>query len=142
MDKVVLEKKLLGQLLPCLGRIGLKPQHQQAQRKLLRRKKSDENQTTVKATYIRHLSGRFQFALSAAIFCSSTNGGQKLEIFSYTEKFGLFMLTILAAAKNLAIKLKLQDIYEATKSLYKIFCCCKQSRALQLQPVLCTIMIQ
>ena len=43
------------------------------------------------------------FALPAAIFYSLTSGVQKLEIFSYTKKFGLFMLTILAAAKNFAM---------------------------------------
>ena len=81
----------------------LKQQHQQAQRELLRRKKSDKNQTTVKATQYVMRRGATDFALSAAIFCSSTSGVQKLEIFSYAKKFGLGMLTILAAAKNFDI---------------------------------------
>ena len=45
--------------------------------------------------------GATDFALPAAIFCSLTSGVQKLEIFSYTKKFGLVMLTILAGGKNL-----------------------------------------
>ena len=47
--------------------------------------------------------GAIDFALSAAIFCSLTSGVQKLEIFSYTKKFGLVMLTVLAGAKNFAM---------------------------------------
>ena len=47
--------------------------------------------------------GATDFALPAAIFCSLTSGVQKLEIFNYTIKFGLVMLTILAAAKNFAM---------------------------------------
>ena len=46
--------------------------------------------------------GATDFALPAAIFCSLTSGVQKLEIFSYTKKFGLVMLTILAGTKNFA----------------------------------------
>ena len=47
--------------------------------------------------------GATDFALSVAIFFSLASGVQKLEIFSYTIKFGLVMLTILAAAKNFAM---------------------------------------
>ena len=47
--------------------------------------------------------GATDFALPATIFCSLTSGVQKLEIFNYTIKFGLVMLTILAAAKNFAM---------------------------------------
>ena len=81
----------------------LKQQHQQAQRELRRRKKSEKNQATVKATHNVMRVGAIDFALPAAIFCSLTSGVQKLEIFSYTIKFGLIMLTILAAAKNFGI---------------------------------------
>ena len=52
--------------------------------------------------------GATDSALPAAIFCSLTSGVQKLEIFSYTKKFGLVMLTILAAAKNFAFTHKLK----------------------------------
>ena len=45
--------------------------------------------------------GATDFALPAAIVCSLTSGVQKLEIFSYTKKFGLVTLTILAGEKIL-----------------------------------------
>ena len=66
--------------------------------------------------------GATDFALPAAIVCSLRSGVQKLEIFSYTKKFGLVMLTILAGEKICYVtqKLKLSTIYEATKSIYKI----------------------
>ena len=70
---------------------------------MLRRKKSDKNQATVKAPHIVMGLGATDFTLPAAIFCSLTSGVQKLEIFSYTKKFGLVMLTILAVAKNFAM---------------------------------------
>ena len=56
----------------------------------------------MKATHILYdmRLGAIDFALPAAIFCSLTSGIQKLEIFSYTNKFGLTMLTILVEAKN------------------------------------------
>ena len=50
--------------------------------------------------------GATDFALPAAILCSLSSGVQKLEIFSYTKKLGLVMLTIPvdnAAAKNFAM---------------------------------------
>ena len=50
--------------------------------------------------------GATDFALPAAIFCSLTSGVQKLEIFSYTKKFGLIMLAILAAAKRFGMSHK------------------------------------
>ena len=52
--------------------------------------------------------GATDFALPAAMFCSLTNGVQKLEIFRCTKRFGLVMLTILAVAKIFAIKLELK----------------------------------
>ena len=58
------------------------------------------------------------FALPAAIFCSFTSGIQKLVIFGDIEKFELVMLTILAAAKNFAVKLKTYKTF--IKLLYKI----------------------
>ena len=79
----------------------------------------------MKATHHVICLGATDLALGAAIFCSLTNGGGKLEIFSYREKFGFItMLTILAAAKNFAIKPKTKDIYTATKVLYKITVSC------------------
>ena len=59
----------------------------------------------MKATHILYVMrlGATDFALPAAIFCSLTSGVQKLEIFSYTKKFGLVMLTILAGATNFAM---------------------------------------
>ena len=80
--------------------------------------------------------GATDFVLPAAIFCSLTSGVQKLEIFSYTEKFGLVMLTVHAAAKNFAMKLKLKTLMKQLNRFTKL-----QSRALQLQPVLLTIMM-
>ena len=80
--------------------------------------------------------GATDFSLPAAIFCSLTNGVQKLQIFSYREKFGLVMLTILAAAKKFAMKLKLKTFIKQLNRFTKL-----QSRALQLQPVLSIIMI-
>ena len=50
--------------------------------------------------------GATDLALPAAIFCSLKSGVQKLDIFSYTKKFGLVMLTILAAAKDFAMSHK------------------------------------
>ena len=47
--------------------------------------------------------GAADFALPAAIFCNLTSGVQKLEILSYSKKFGLVMLTILAGAKHFAM---------------------------------------
>ena len=70
------------------------------------------------------------FALPAVVFCSLTSGIQKSNIFSYTEKFGLVMLTILAAAKNFAMKLFVKQLNCFTKL---------QSRA--LQPVLRTTIL-
>ena len=57
----------------------------------------------MKATHILYVMrlGATDFALPAAIVCSLTSGVQKLEIFSYTKKFGLVMLTILAGEKIL-----------------------------------------
>ena len=57
---------------------------------------------TMKATHILYVMrlGATDFALPAAIVCSLTSGVQKL-IFSYTKKFGLVMLTILAGEKIL-----------------------------------------
>ena len=80
--------------------------------------------------------GATDFALPTAVFCSLTNGVQKLEIFCYTEKFGLVMFTILAAAKNFAVKLKLKTFMKQLNRFTKF-----QSQALLLQPVLRTIMI-
>ena len=50
--------------------------------------------------YVMRL-GATDFALPAAIVCSWTSSVQILEIFSYTKKFGLVMLTILAGEKIL-----------------------------------------
>ena len=80
----------------------LKLQHQQAQRELLRHKKSNKNQATVKATHKVMRLGATNFALPAVIFCCLSSGVQKLEIITYTEKFVLVMLTIFATAKNFA----------------------------------------
>ena len=80
--------------------------------------------------------GVTDFALPAAIFCSLTNGVQKLEIFNYTTKFGLVMLTIFAAVKHFAMKLKLETFMKQLNRFTKL-----QFRALQLQPVLRTIMM-
>ena len=59
----------------------------------------------MKATHILYVMrlGATDFALPASIVCSLTSGVQKLEIFSYTKKFGLVMLTILAGATNFAM---------------------------------------
>ena len=65
------------------------------------------------------------------------NGVQKLKIFSWhTEKFGLVMLAILAAAKNFAVKLKLKTFTKQLNRFTKL-----QSRGLLLQSVLRTIMM-
>ena len=74
--------------------------------------------------------GATDFSLPAAIFCSLTNGVQKLQIFSYREKFGLVMFTILAAAKHFAMKLKLKSFMKQLNRFTKL-----QSRVLQMQPV-------
>ena len=89
----------------------------------------------MKATHYVICMGATDFTLPAAIFCSLKNGVQKLEISSYRENFG-FMLTILAAAKNFALKLKLKALMMQLNRFTKL-----QSRALQLQPVLRTIMM-
>ena len=68
---------------------------------MLRPKKSDKNQATVKATLYVMCLGATDFAIPVAIFSSLTSAVQKLEIFSYTKKFGLAMLTILAGTKTL-----------------------------------------
>ena len=51
--------------------------------------------------------GATDIALPAAIFCSLTNGVQNFEILNYTKEFALGLLSIFAAAKNFALKLKL-----------------------------------
>ena len=83
--------------------------------------------------------GATDFALPAAIFRSLTSGVQKLEIFSYTEKFGLVMLTILAAAKKFAMSPRNKNFKPFMKQLNRFTKL--QSRVLQLQPVLRTIMM-
>ena len=83
--------------------------------------------------------GATDFALPAAIFCSLTSGVQKSEIFSYTIKFGLVMLTILAATKNFAMSHTNDNFKPLMKQLNRFTKL--QSRALQLQPVLRTIMM-
>ena len=80
--------------------------------------------------------GATVFALHAAIFCSLTNGVHKLQKCSYEEKFRLVKLTILAAAKHFAMKLKLKTFMKQLNCFTKL-----RSRALQLQPVLRTIMM-
>ena len=57
----------------------------------------------MKAMHILHVMslGATDFALFAAIVCSLTSGVQKLEIFSYTKKFGLVMFAILVGEKIL-----------------------------------------
>ena len=46
-------------ILPITATSPISEPHQQAQRKLLRRKKSEKNQVTVKATQLRHASERY-----------------------------------------------------------------------------------
>ena len=64
--------------------------------------------------------GATDFALPAAVFCSLTNGVQKLEIFSYTEKFGLVILAILSAVKNIAMILKLKTFIKQVNRFAKL----------------------
>ena len=83
--------------------------------------------------------GSTDFVLPAAVFRSLTSGVQKLEIFSYTIKFGLVVLTILAGAKNFAMSHRNSNFEPFMKQLNRFTKL--QSRALQLQPVLRTIMM-